>query len=269
MEHAGQPLHDQTYELFLERCDENGIVLDTNLQDRKPRYSGDNACHQPSDWCGAVALAGELLRLRPGVALASEAITDDLVEGVAEQQAFKSIVNTSCRPLHTEDGKLLGYRSDGLRRVDTCVTTEAYFGYTISALERLEGPYDYDGRLVGWSIATEQGRPIGIIKNLGQLSMLSLESLIVDGVRYPEGSLFRASGRGGRGLYDSVLKSQFDSSAIGAMCFLRLSAFALEPARRSNVFVYFNPDSSEQSGTDISYIRSCATEALQYSTRLA
>src|SRR5260370_10820473 len=108
-------------------------------------------------------------------------------------------------------------------------------------------------RAIGWIIVTHGGEAVGVRKLNYQQSMISFVPIVINGITYREGSLFRANMDNAP---DSKNERQArDIGTISTIGFMRLSAFSTPVEQRAREF---GPGYSGTRGYDMEDVRALA-----------
>lgn len=218
---------------FASRCGDSGFPLDSRLVNHK--YLDLNAIGEdlPNSWYAAVAAAGQILGDQPDIALTRNALLDDILgaePGFAQHTLLRIISDSLFRVNNSDSGTTFG--SGSKLQMGSCLNAEVWFGETFDAMEQPGfNRYSSHGKPIGWTILTSGCEPIAVTKSLAIGSTLSLAEFVLNGVRYPAGSLF-ALKYNGIETPDRFDKFTTSSLNVAKLAFMRLTAFALPPSRR-------------------------------------
>lgn len=215
-----------TYRGFKNECDRQGAKLHSGLANLETPVSDDEfRIDAPSPMLKAVATAGGMLREDPTATLAEQPIKPEAkFERSSIARALIGIINASIKP---EVGPVdLPYTWEG---VDVCRQADFKFLDLINQLSEGAGA----GQIIG------SGQPALLRKTQnGEKSALSVRDLVVNGIPYPAGSIFKVKMSDEDELsthMPDVLQS-VDLSRVGGLGFMRLSVFAVDENERASNF---------------------------------
>lgn len=227
-----------SFEAFTDNCAASGVELH---KDFVTRLDLGEPVDCPDDWFEAVARAGRLLRADPALELTDTTVGTEIFNCAAndltvEQVVLHGILNASkYRMGNASPGR--SFRCANRKSLPGCSDAEGYFGQVVTAMADTSRLSDREGNVAqhGWSLVLDGREPIAIKKvaeAYGKPSALSLVELTVDGVPYPAGSLLRVDTR------EDLRHEQLfiPGDTVVSAGFLRLSAFALPPDERPEVF---------------------------------
>jgi hypothetical protein len=222
-------------------CHEQSVDLQIDLRDPALTSMGFvPGNYTPTPVLAAISHAGHALRKNPGLALVSKPIRPirPLVQDLGTSTLL-DVVNHSLEPIEPDE-TVFSLETSDVMDIDACPEAESSFTKAIAGLKK---PHKVDFLQGSQILLDEQERPLFIRKSHGIVSALSLQPYIVNGVRFPAGSITRVDTisdfievDGVRypstaGFVDNINVVPHDQ--IQGVAFKRLSAFAFPPGERS------------------------------------
>lgn len=228
-----------TTEQFLGICHDQDVTLYFDPTRHPETYKFEVKTYEPQGILTAISEAGRVLRTKPGSELADRHLRPNrLTNADFGASVLISVINDSLSSESPNNHNLFSIDCENVRSIDVCEFAETSFAKTIQALKK---PFAIPGMLGSDIVLDEADNPLFIRKNLGVSSALSLQPFVVNGVRYPAGSLARLELLTDP-YYDRTKQVHpsppFDSinvvraSDITALSFQRLSAFSFPQGQR-------------------------------------
>jgi len=231
---------DKRFIQFRDACHEQDVELDhyVAIDGLDGANDGDGKNYTPSGILAAVQEAGRTLgnEKRPlanKIIVPEEDFSDDLATA-----SLINIINASIEP-RAVDSARYSYNSHSINRIDTCRQAEIGFLRTFIGMKNVN---EQGYVTMGAQIFQAGGVPVFVRKYAGShYSALSLESVGINGIPYPAGSIFSMKFRAQESPDEEkadtpdvgpVKLEFFSARSIYAIRFLRLSAFALSQAER-------------------------------------
>lgn len=204
---------------------------------------------EPTPIYAAINQAGKILREDPEIELSEQPLEIPPEEINPDDVAIKTllqIVNASRQKqaLGVPEGR--SFTAPATIAAHACVEAETYFAGVVVQMEDPKKVFtrDQDNVPYGFQIVTDQhsNHPIGIRKGVSWPTLLTFETIAINGIPYPPGSIMRADMPYERRAISYRSESDFISQqampiqSIERLAFMRLSAFALEPEFREPTF---------------------------------
>lgn len=217
---------------FYELCEIQQVMLSTELRQGIEVMGGPE-----SDLLKAIFAAGRLLREQPHLRLADYPIAPSPWAEDTTVETLIAIVNASITPQFFTMTQH-NFISPLGKVEDICDYADTGFANTLGWL----GWAAYSDNIpMGCQLYMADDEPLLLRKSDGVPSALSLESLIINGIPYPAGSILRLDAVGDH--RDQPAHLQWPSKVelrplddITNLSFQRLSAFALTTGERAKLF---------------------------------
>lgn len=262
----------EQYDDFIASCQAASIRLNPRMLQPPMVFAREDSPRSfvPTEWWAATMRAYQLHVQSPRIQLADSPIEFE-DHHTSLEQTFANIVNATVRSYTPPpdqsavpiNAPLTSNANDG------CAKAEHYLAATQHAMQTPVDnvSYEDDERIepvIGWTIIANDEEPVGIMKHLGEYTMLSVAPTRVGNIVFPPGMLF--SIRTQRHLRYGAAKEAIGATAIDRIRFLRPTIFAMQPADREVPSVWRTVEPEVRQLT-LQTIQSAATLALQHSIR--
>jgi hypothetical protein len=238
--HGGKCYNDivKTYGEFAALCKEQNVGLYDGLERDQPALS---FTWEPTQVLRAIAQAGVILRVKPGARLVRKPVVFNDTKPDFSLKVLGDIVNATYSPAAPSIRRPAFSSPKTAGHLCVCEEAEGKFLDTVRDLTDKTSDQSDD---FGCEIMTVVGRPTFLRKSGIVASSLSLRPVIIGGIPYPAGSLLRINlpdevNEEGTPTYPNVPYRAYKVTPVVSFAcigFLRLSAFALPPAERQEVF---------------------------------
>lgn len=231
-------LEDRSFADFAAACQNQQVEIHDELYRAAATDVSDifsARSYLPSGLQAAISQAGKLTRQAPGEPLADGYL--DASYDFRTDTSSRSLIDLLNATLERQPDlpRQLAINFDGPapEELDTCHLADYCFMVTASGLGRMTKKAKV---LQGCQIFTHFGTPAMLRKSSGVESAMSLREVSLNGIPYPAGSIFSLDFRSQGDVYNPDAPAErvevLASRRIDAASFLRLSAFALDPAER-------------------------------------
>jgi hypothetical protein len=191
----------------------------------------------PDPMVDATKLIGNKLRCSPGVPLTNMLIAGDMWCDDTAALALQGIINASVEPVKPAPGEATFNCMNG-RNIGVCSYAEFGFTNTITRLRDENNRWRFlrSYKKLGCNIFMHEGTPLFVQKSDGDPCAVSLDSAVINGIRYPAGSIMCLDTQGdpkrdiAKPPRNEVCRKE--AEAIASIAFRRLSIFAYRPDER-------------------------------------
>jgi hypothetical protein len=228
---------------FNRECRSSGIQISDSLLSDPYFYIGRAAKSRPNAWYGAIAAAGNILRLDPSTELVDQTIPEELIEQpTIAQSTLIGILNSSRKRVTGEDPGTTFECEAGAPGHYFCIATESHFARTFETIDDPEAVAIDPSSAPGWTIVTSNAEVVGVQEKIGPQHrigphrLLAMTDYVVNGIPYPKGSIYRIGLPKRAQPQIGNARLAIPSGMIRPIAFLRLSAFAIPPSDRKREF---------------------------------